>query len=83
MEDHVYAVMELSNDMNPSKAVGLLKGASSYNLFRIHPNFRKTYQRSSLLAGRHSYRSVSEVNEETVRSYVSEDNSRVQRRLFS
>ncbi len=45
MEDHVHVVVELSPNMSVSHAIGLLKGASSYDLFRSHPNFRMRYRK--------------------------------------
>ena len=75
MPDHVHIVALLPPDMSPSKAIGLLKGGSSYILFRLHPNFRKTYRRGHFWSRGYFYRSVSDVNEEKVRRYVREDNS--------
>src|SRR5208282_4518856 len=46
MSDHIHVVAILPPTMSPSKAIGLLKGGSSYELFRSHPNFRKTYWNS-------------------------------------
>jgi putative transposase len=83
MEDHVHAVAVLPSTMSPSKAVGLLKGASSYDLFRLHPNFRKTYFGGHFWSRGYFYRSVSDVTDDTVRRYVREDNSQAQRRLFN
>jgi len=34
MPDHVHVVVLLSQDMSPAKAVGLLKGGSSYVIFK-------------------------------------------------
>ena len=38
MLDHVHAAVVLPQTMSPEKAVGLLKGASAYELFKLHPN---------------------------------------------
>ena len=51
MPDHVHAIVILPPTMSPSKAIGLLKGASSYELFRAHPNFRKSTGRTLLEQG--------------------------------
>ncbi len=81
MPDHIHIVALLPPNMSPSKAVGLLKGGSSYELFRSHPNFRKTYWNGHFWSRGYFYRSVSDVDEERVRRYVREDNLPLQRRL--
>ncbi len=43
--DHIHIVASLHPTMSPSKAFQLLKGASSWVLFRLIPNLRKRYQR--------------------------------------
>ncbi len=75
MPDHVHVVAFLPPDMGPSKAIGLLKGGSSYILFRSHPNFRKTYRQGHFWSRGYFYRSVSDIDEERVHRYVREDNS--------
>ena len=81
MPDHVHAIVLLPSDMSPSRAVGLLKGASSYELFKAHPNFRKTYWEGHFWSRGYFYRSVSQVTEDVVRRYVREDNTQRQRTL--
>ncbi len=82
MEDHVHAVAILPHTMSPSKAVGLLKGAGSYELFHMHPNFRKTYWGGHFWSRGYFYRSISEVTEDVVKRYVREDNNQYQKQLF-
>ncbi len=81
MEDHVHVVATIPTDMSVSHAIGLLKGASSYELFRKHPNFRKTYWGGHFWGRGYFYRSVSNVTDDVVRKYVREDNTRKQRKL--
>jgi putative transposase len=81
MPDHVHAVAILPPTMCPSKAIGLLKGASSYELFRLHPNFKKTYFGGHFWSRGYFYRSVSGVTEEVVRKYVRDDNTQHQKLL--
>jgi putative transposase len=81
MPDHVHVVAILPQGMLPGKAVGLLKGYSAYELFRLHPKFRLQYQRGHFWGRGYFYRSVSDVNEQIVRRYVREDNDPRQRRL--
>lgn len=75
MPDHLHIVAFLPPDMSPSKAVGLLKGGSSYIMFRLHPNFRKAFTKGHFWSRGYFYRSVSDVDEEKVRRYVREDNN--------
>lgn len=81
MPDHVHVVVLLSQDMSLAKAVGLLKGGSSYVMFRAHPNFTRRYAKGHFWSRGYFYRSVSEVTEEVVRTYVREDNDPHQLRL--
>lgn len=81
MENHIHLVVVLPPTMSPSKAIGLLKGASSYELFRLHPNFRKTYWGGHFWSRGYFYRSVSNVTDDIVRKYVREDNNLFQRQL--
>ncbi len=39
MEDHVHVIVVIPPNLSVSHAIGLLKGGSSYDLFRKHPNF--------------------------------------------
>ena len=82
MEDHVHVVVELPPDLSVSQAVGLLKGASAYELFTKHPNFRKTYWGGHFWGRGYFYRSVSNITDDVVRRYVREDNTQKQHRLF-
>jgi putative transposase len=41
--DHVHLVVELPRRMTDVKALQLLKGFTSFLLFRLEPNFRKRY----------------------------------------
>ncbi len=83
MEDHVHVIAILPQTMCPSKAIGLLKGASSYEMFRSHPNFRKTYFGGHFWSSGYFYRSVSSVTEDVVRKYVREDNTQHQKQLVN
>ncbi len=47
MEEHVHAVVQLPPDMSQSRALQLLKGASSHELFLMIPNFRLRYPKGN------------------------------------
>ncbi len=72
-DDHIYMIASLHPTMAPSKAFQLLKGASSYALFRVIPNFRKRCPRG--FWGRNgTFRSVGDVDTNTVVDYVERQN---------
>ena len=72
-DDHVHMVASLSPTMSPSRAFQLLKGASSWALFRIIPNFRKRCPRG--FWGRNgTFRSVGDVDTNTVVEYAERHN---------
>ena len=70
MPDHVHTVVQLPPTMSASKALQLLKGASSYELFRRQPLFRYRYPRGSLWSPGKFFRSVGDADTETVLEYV-------------
>ena len=43
MDEHVHMIAEVPRTMSDSKAMQIIKGLSSYILFRICPNLRKRY----------------------------------------
>ena len=72
-DDHVHMVASLPPTMSPSRAFQLLKGASSWALFRIIPNFRKRCPRG--FWGRNgAFRSVGDVDTNTVVEYAERHN---------
>jgi len=75
-DDHVHMVASMHPDMSPSKAFRCLKGASSFTLFRIIPNFRKRYPRGSFWGRNGTFRSVGDVDTQTVVEYTESHNQR-------
>ena len=73
-DDHVHMVVTIPPSMSVSKAFQLLKGASSYAMFRIIPNFRKRYPRGHLWAIGGGFRSIGDVDSQTVVDYVDRHN---------
>ena len=72
MEEHVHAVAGLPAWMSQSKAIQLLKGGSSYEIFRMIPNFRLRYPKGSLWSAGNFKASVGGATLEAVRAYVRE-----------
>jgi putative transposase len=70
MADHVHIVVQLPTTMSVSHALHLLKGASSYELFRRQPLFRYRYSRGSFWSPGKFYRSIGDADTATVLVYV-------------
>jgi putative transposase len=70
MPDHIHTVVQLPPTMSVSQALHLLKGASSYELFRQQPLFRYRYARGSFWSPGKFYRSVGDADATTVLEYV-------------
>ena len=68
--DHCHTAVELPPTMSPSKAMGLLKGASAYEIFRAEPKFRLRYPRGHLWSRGKFYRSAGDAALETIDNYV-------------
>lgn len=73
-DDHVHMVATIPPTLSVSKAFQLLKGASSYALFRLIPNLRKRYQRGHLWGIGGKFRSVGDVDTNTAIEYVERQN---------
>ena len=72
-DNHVHMVASLHPTMSPSKAFQLLKGASSFAMMKIIPNFRKRCPRG--FWGRNgTFRSVGDVDTNTVVEYTERHN---------
>ena len=70
MPDHIHAVVQLPPTMSVSQALHLLKGASSYELFRRQPLFRYRYADGNFWSPGKFYRSVGDADTMTVLEYV-------------
>jgi len=81
MKEHIHISCELPLSMSQSKALQLLKGGSSYLMFRKHPKFRLRYPRGHFwspgaYAGSVGYNTV-----EVVDAYVKNQNEVHQKTL--
>ena len=70
MSDHIHTVVGIPPTMSVSKALHLLKGASSHELFKRKSIFRKRYPRGHFWSPGKFYRSVGDADTETVIQYV-------------
>jgi putative transposase len=73
-DDHIHIAVSIPPTFSVSKAFQLLKGASSYALFRIIPNLRLRYPRGHLWAIGGGFRSIGDVEKQVVVDYVDRQN---------
>ena len=72
MPDHIHTIVQLPPEISQSKAMQLLKGASSYELFRTVPNFRLRYPKGSFWSKGNFKDSVGRITAEAAKRYVRE-----------
>jgi len=72
MPDHIHMAANIPVAMSQSKAMQLLKGRSSYELFRAIPEFRLRYPRGSLWSKGNFKASIGNNTAETVKKYIRE-----------
>ena len=70
MPDHIHTVVGIPPTMSVSKALQLLKGASSREIFKRRPHFRCRYPKGHFWSPGKFYRSVGDADAETVLQYV-------------
>ena len=68
--DHVHLVVELQRGMTDVKALQLLKGFSSFLLFRLEPNIRKRYPKGHLWSAGSFSATVGYTELDTILNYV-------------
>ena len=68
--DHVHLVAELPRGMTDIKAINLLKGFTSFLLFRLEPNLRKRYSKGHLWSSGSFFATVGYTELDTVLNYV-------------
>jgi putative transposase len=72
MPDHVHIVVHVRPSVSLGKATQLLKGRSSYEMFRKHPNLRNRYWNGHYWSPGKFYRSVGSIDLEQTKKYVRE-----------
>ncbi len=70
MPDHVHTVVGIPPTMSVSKALQILKGASSRELFKRKPHFKCRYHTGHFWSPGKFYRSIGDTDTETVIQYV-------------
>jgi putative transposase len=69
MPDHIHIILRTPKPENPSVILFYLKGRSSYELFRRHPNLRLRYPKGHLWSRGNFCRNIG-IDIETERRYV-------------
>jgi len=70
MPDHVHIVVRTKPSMSLSKVAQLLKGRSSYEFFRKHPNMRLRYRKGHFWAPSSCYLTTGSVDLDRTKAYV-------------
>ena len=70
MSDHLHGILKIPLTMNPSRALQLLKGRSSYLFFRNHPKARLRYPKGHLWSRGKFASSIGYSNIEQTTSYI-------------
>jgi len=68
--DHIHMLVSIPFNMSVSRALQFLKGGSSFQIFRLHPNFRFRYPKGHFWSPGHFSRSLSSVSFKTVEHYL-------------
>lgn len=75
MEDHVHLFINIRPSQSIATIVQYLKGGSSYELRKIFPEFAG-FHRYRLWSSGKFYRPIGEVNEETIKHYIEDSQSK-------
>lgn len=70
MPDHIHAIVKAPFKMSPSEAARILKGGSSYKLFRKFQKFQLRYPKRHFWSAGNFIRTVGDVDLETTTHYV-------------
>jgi putative transposase len=70
MPDHIHTVVGIPPTMSVSKALQILKGGSSRELFKRKPHLRCRYHKGHFWSPGKFYRSVGDADMDTVLQYV-------------
>ena len=70
MDEHVHMIVDIPRTMTDSQALQIIKGLSSYILFRICPNLRKRYSKGHFWSEGYFCDGVGESNYSVAYEYV-------------
>jgi putative transposase len=72
MTHDVHLFLEFHPSTSLSKVIQILKGGSSYMMFKLHPELKKRYWGGNLWSGGKFFRSVGNVTADTIKHYIRE-----------
>lgn len=72
LPDHVHMYVSIPPKLSVSKTIGRIKGKSALMIFDRHPEYREKYNRHFLARGYYC-ETVGNVNEETIKKYISDN----------
>ena len=75
MEDHVHLFVSIRPSQSVSQVIQYLKGGSSFELRKVFPEL-EGYHRCRMWSKGKYYRPIGEVNEETIKHYIEESQSK-------
>lgn len=75
VKDHVHLFISIRPSHSISDVIRYLKGASSREIRKVFPEF-KAYHRCRLWSAGKFYRPIGEVNEETIKHYIEDSQSK-------
>ena len=70
MPEHVHMIADIPRTMSDAQALQIIKGLSSYLLFRICPNLRKRYPKGHFWTEGYFCEGIGNMNYESAYSYV-------------
>lgn len=70
MDEHVHMIVDVPRAMTDAKALQIIKGLSSYILFRICPNLRKRYPKGHFWSEGYFCDGIGESNYQVAFEYV-------------
>ena len=74
MPDHIHLFVDIPPTMSVCKALNLVKGYSSFKLFRKHKWLRRYFRKGHLWSPGKFFRSVGNVTAEAIKNYIAESN---------
>ena len=83
MPDHVHIVVHVKPCMSLARAAQLLKGRSSFEFFKKHPNMRLRYRKGHFWAPSNCYITTGSVDLDGTKEYVRNQQDIHQTRLFA
>ena len=74
--DHIHVIVSLPTIMSPSKALNLMKGFSSFILFKLIPNLRLRYPKGHIWSKGKFMASVGHITLENAKNYLEDHHAK-------